>query len=153
MSSIPKFDPDQSWAPLDERIAREADPRSRQNLERVRDHMRTEISGDFEGLMATLIDEPRYHFWGLPVEGGPKGRAAVEAFYRQMIESGGHRFHFDVRRIAVDHDTVVTEGSIHQRVDVAAVRASGIDSVEGEPIGDDDTLLAETQIVTVWPIA
>lgn len=153
MPKSPAFDPDSSWLPLEARIAEESDPRRRANLERVRDHLRTEIGGDFEGLMATLVDEPRYHFWGLPVEGGPKGRAAVEAFYRQMIEGGGHRFHFEVRRVAVDHDTVVTEGSIHQPVDRGALRASGIEEVEGLPVGDDDTILAETQIVTVWPVA
>lgn len=153
MSTTPEFDPDASWLPFDAKIATETDPRRRANLERVRDHMRTEIGGDLEGLMATLVDAPRYHFWGAPVESGPKGRDAVEAFYRQMIDNEGHRFHFDVRRIAVDHDTVVTEGSIHQPVDVAALRASGIEEVDGRKLEDGETILAETQIVTVWPIA
>jgi hypothetical protein len=148
-----KFDPDKSWAPLDARISKETDPRRREVLERVRDHMRTEISGDFDGLMATLTDDPRYHFWGLPVEGGPKGHEAVSDFYRQMIDGGGHRFHFDIERIVVDDDTVVTEGKIHQKTSVEALRASGIKEVEGEPLDDDATYLAETHIVTVWPIA
>jgi limonene-1,2-epoxide hydrolase len=153
MGELRKFDPDQSWAPLDARISKERDPRRREVLERVRDHMRTEISGDFDGLMATLTDDPRYHFWGLPVEGGPKGREAVSDFYRQMIDGGGHRFHFDIERIVVDDDTVVTEGKIHQKTSVEALRVSGIEEVEGEPLDDDATYIAETHIVTVWPIA
>jgi hypothetical protein len=148
-----KFDPDKSWAPLDARISKETDTRRREVLERVRDHMRTEISGDFDGLMATLTDDPRYHFWGVPVEGGPKGRQAVSDFYRQMIDGAGHRFYFDIERIVVDDDTVVTEGKIHQKTSVEALRASGIKEVEGEPLDDDATYLAETHIVTVWPIA
>lgn len=152
MSRPPKFDPDQSWAPIEARIAKENDPRRRQLLEQVRDHMRTEISGDLVGLMATLADEPRYHFWGVPVEGGPKGRAAVEAFYRQMIAGGGHRFHFDIERIVVDDDTVVTEGRIRQQVPGAAVIASGIEEVEGEPVDSDASYLSETQLLTIWPM-
>lgn len=153
MTQPPEFDPDRSWVPLEDRIACESDARRRRNLEQVRDHMRTEISGEFDALMATLVDEPRYHFWGVPVEGGPKGRDAVAAFYRQMIDSGGHRFHFDIQRIAVDDDSVVTEGCIHQQIEVSALRASGIESVAGEPLDDQGTYLAETQILTVWPIA
>ena len=152
MSEAPKFDPDQSWAPLEARIAKEKDPRRRQLLEQVRDHVRSEISGELDGLMATLADQPRYHFWGVPVEGGPKGRAAVEEFYRQMIAGGGHRFHFDIERIVVDEDTVVTEGKIHQTVPGAAIAASGVEEVEGERVDGDATYLSETHIVTVWPM-
>jgi hypothetical protein len=152
MSDSSDFDPDQSWAPLEERIAKETDPRRRQVLEQVRDHMRTEIGGDHEGLMATLADEPRYHFWGQPVEGGPKGREAVDTFYRQMIAGGGNRFHFAIERIVVDEDTVVTEGKIRQKVAADALEASGIKDVEGEPIDHEATYIAETHIVTVWPM-
>jgi hypothetical protein len=152
MGETRKFDPDQSWAPLDERISQETDPRRRAVLQQVRDHMCTEISGDFDGLMATLTQDPRYHFWGLPVEGGPKGREAVSQFYRQMIDGGGHRFHFAIERIVVDDDTVVTEGKIHQKTSVEALRASGIEEVEGVPLDDDATYIAETHIVTVWPM-
>ena len=53
----------------------------------------------------------------------------------------------------VDEDTVVTEGKIHQTIAFEALRASGIDEVGGEPLDDDATYIAETHIVTVWPIA
>jgi hypothetical protein len=153
VSEARKFEPDQSWAPLEARISTETDPRRRQVLEQVRDHMRTEISGDLDGLMATLTDEPRYHFWGVPVEGGPKGREAVGEFYRQMISGGGHRFHFDIERIVVDDDTVVTEGKIHQKISAAALSASGIEEVEGESLDGGATYISQTHIVTVWPMA
>ena len=152
MTEAPKFDPEKSWAPLEIRIAREKDPRRRQNLEQVRDHMRTEIRGEIDGLMATLADEPSYHFWGAPVEGGPKGHAAVDDFYRQMIAGGGNHFHFDIKRIVVDEETVVTEGQIHQEVAGAALLASGIQEVEGVPVDGDSMYLSETHIVTVWPM-
>lgn len=153
MSDRPRFDPERSWLPLEHRIEQEGDPRCRQLLEQVRDHMRTEIRGDHEALMATLVDEPRYHFWGTPVEGGPKGRAAVSDFYRQMIDGGGNWFHFDIQRIVVDHDSVVTEGTMRQRVPGAAIAASGVGEVEGEPVDAEATYLAETHILTVWPMS
>lgn len=153
MSERPRFDPEQSWQPLEERLERETNPRCRQLLAQVRDHMRTEIRGELEGLMATLVDEPRYHLWGVPVEGGPKGRAAVEEFYRQMIAGGGNHFHFDIQRIVVDQDSVVTEGLMRQQVPGVAVAASGIGDVDGEPVDPEATYLAVTQILTVWPAA
>ncbi len=153
MSETPKFDPEQSWAALDLRIDQETDSRRRQLLEQVRDHMRTEICGELDGLMATLVDEPRYHFWGTPVEGGPKGRAAVEEFYRQMIEGGGNRFHFDIQRIVVDDDSVVTEGKMYQKVPGAAIAASGVEEVAGKPVDPEAPYLAETHILTVWPMS
>jgi len=148
-----RFDPDRSWASLERRIAEESDPRCRAALEQVRDHMRSEIGGDLVRLMATLVDEPNYHLWGLPTEGGPKGRVAVEEFYRQMIAGGGHRFEFSIERIVVDHETVVTEGLMRQRVPGSAIAASGIEQVAGEAIDSEADYLAETQILTVWPIA
>ena len=99
MPDAPRFDPERTWLAVERRLEAERDPRTRQLLGQVRDHMRSEIHGDFAALMKTLVDEPRYHFWGLGEESGPKGREAVAAFYRNMIESGGNRFHFEVERV------------------------------------------------------
>jgi hypothetical protein len=110
MSIRSQFDPERSWQSLEERIEIEKDPRCRQLLEQVRDHLRTEIRGELEALMATLVEDPQYHLWGIGEEVGPKGREAVAAFYTDMIASGGNHFEFEIRRIVVDHDAVVTEG-------------------------------------------
>lgn len=77
MKERPQFDPERTWAAVQVRLDRESDPRRRALLAAVRDHMRSEVRGELDALMATLIDEPRYHFWGVPEEGGPKGREAV----------------------------------------------------------------------------
>jgi hypothetical protein len=147
------FDPELSWAPLEARLAEEADPRRRELLAQVRDHLRSEIRGELPALMATLVDDPDYHLWGLPFEGGPKGRAAVEEFYRQMIAGGGNRFEFEIRRIVVDADTVVTEGVMRQSISGAAVAASGVSDVAGEPVDTEASYLSEMQILTVWPMS
>jgi hypothetical protein len=153
LAEAPQFDPEQSWKPLEARIAREKDPRCKALLEQVRDHMRTEIRGELEGLMATLVDDPQYHLWGLPVEAGPKGRAAVERFYADMIAAGGNHFQFHIDRIVVDHDAVVTEGTMRQAMPGSALTASGVEAVDGEPVDAEARYMTMMQIITVWPAA
>ena len=146
-----RFDPDATWAPLDERIARESDPQTRQLLEQVRQHMKVEIGGDHGALMATLVDEPRYHFWGTDLMEAPKSRAAVAAFYEQMIDGGGNRFEFRIHKIVADRENVVTEGTMRQKLPGAAIAVSGIQEVDGEAVDPSAEYLCESQILTVWP--
>ena len=149
--SAPVFDPERSWEALERRMETESDPRRRALLAQVRDHMRTEIMGQLEPLMATLTDEPRYHFRGLGFDMGPKGREAVHAFYRDMIAGGGHRFMFDIQRIVVDDDAVVTEGLMRTCTRGAYLIASGVTEVDGSAVEADAEYLAESLILTVWP--
>jgi hypothetical protein len=151
LSAAPVFEPERTWIAVEERLARETDPRTRALLVQVRDHMKSEIQGDFDALMATLIEEPVYHFWGTGEDGGPKGREAVAAFYRNMIDSGGNRFHFEVERVFADPDGVVTEGRMLQPMAGAIVAASGVTEVEGQPVDPEASYLAEWQLLTVWP--
>ena len=87
---MPKIDPHASWAPLHAKAAAEQDPRRKALLQAVGDHMEAEICGRLEPLMATLTEEPVYHFWGNNVM-LLEGYAAVEEFYRNMIAAGGKR--------------------------------------------------------------
>ncbi|MEE3327606.1 MAG: nuclear transport factor 2 family protein [Myxococcota bacterium] len=153
MQPDPVFAPEKSWQPLQERIEVETDPRCRKLLEQVCDHMQREIGGELDALMDTLVDDPRYHMWGFPVEAGPKGRETVREFYRAMIKSGGHRFHFDIKRIMVDHHAVITEGRIHQKMGGADLIAAGMKEIEGEAVDPDGFYLSSNQIITVWPAA
>ncbi|NRA03002.1 MAG: nuclear transport factor 2 family protein [Myxococcales bacterium] len=150
-SSPRDFDPERSWRVLEARLEQESDPRRRQLLEWVRDHVRSEILGDLESLMATLIDEPQYHFFGMGPDAGPKGRAAVEAFYKQMLASGGNRFEFEMHRVVVDEGAVVTEGQLRQVVPGSALVASQIETVESEAVDPAANYLSEMQILTLWP--
>ena len=145
------FDPERSWRVLEARLKEERDPQRRLLLERVRDHVRTEIQGDFEGLMETLVDEPQYHFFGMGPDAGPKGRAAVEAFYKQMLASGGNRFEFEMYRVVVDASAVITEGQLRQVMPGSALLAAQIEAVQGAAVDPDASYLSEMQILTVWP--
>ena len=67
-----EFAPDKTWLAVEERMAAETNPRIKNNLEEVRNHMRSEIQGHLDDLMATLTGEPQYHMWGTPEENGPR---------------------------------------------------------------------------------
>ena len=151
MSETKAFEPEQTWSALERRLETETDPRRRHLLEQVRDHVRAEIGGEIDPLMATLTGEPEYHFRGIGFDMGPKGRENVRPFYKDMIAGGGNRFHFDVQRIVVDHDTVVTEGKMRTVVDGAGLIATGVSEVDGEPVIDDGRYISESLILTVWP--
>jgi hypothetical protein len=153
MGARSQFDPERSWRPLEERIEVEEDPRCRRLLEQVRDHLRTEIRGELDALMATLVDDPQYHLWGMGPEMGPKGREAVRTFYSGMISNGGNHFEFEIRRIVVDHDAVVTEGVMRVLMPGAAVLASGVSEVAGVSVDGEARYVSENQILTVWPAA
>lgn len=153
MSHRSQFDPERSWHLLDEKIKTETNSRCRQLLEQVRDHMRTEVRGELDGLIATLVDDPQYHIWGMGPDFGPKGRDAVAEFYKNMIATGGNNFEFEMRRIVVDQNAVVTEGVIRVLMSGASVIASGVSDVSGSPVDEQARYVSENQILTVWPAA
>src|SRR5262249_37884232 len=53
---IMKLDPRKTWRLVEERLARERDPGRRRNLETLLAHMKAEMSGDLDGLMATVAE-------------------------------------------------------------------------------------------------
>ena len=80
MAEPVRFEPERSWELVESRIGEEQDPTCRALLEKVRDHIRAEITEELEPLMETLIDEPQYHFRLNGPDGGPKGGDAVRPF-------------------------------------------------------------------------
>lgn len=104
------FDANRTWQGMAERCERASSERHRSILTTVVNHMQSEVRRDLAGLMATLVPEPQYHFWVDGVDIGPKGRAAVEAFYTHLIESGGAMIESPQRRVVVDDERVVHDG-------------------------------------------
>ncbi len=146
-----KIDPTRTWAAVEAAYEAQTNPRHRQLLKEVRDHMKTEVCGEIEPLMATLTAEPRYHICGQGPEAGPKGRAAVRAFYETLIGAGGNLFEFDVEKIIVDDNAVVTEGRLRNVYPGATVLAAGVAEVGGEPVDATARYLGSAQLLTVWP--
>jgi limonene-1,2-epoxide hydrolase len=151
---MPRIDPFESWRPLEARAWSESDARTRTLVQAVRDHMEHEIRGDLAPLMATLTREPVYHFYGGPYGAAPmvlSGRAAVEAFYRQMIAAGGNQFEVVVTRIVADSANVVTEGRVKQVHTGKELIAMGRTEIAGVALARDTLVLTSAPLVTVWP--
>lgn len=106
-----KIDPQRSVAWLNQRIASEANPRHRAMLENYKEHLISEVSGDLERIMKTLVPEPEYHFYNPTSNGdGPKGNGAVRQFYISLFETQSNVLerHFD--RVLVTDDYIVSDG-------------------------------------------
>ena len=142
-----RIDPTKTWRLVEERLAREEHPRRRQVLENVLAHMKAEAAGDLDGLMATLAPNPQYHQWGAtPADMGPKGRDAVEQFYRNFVASGATNLEYDVERLVVDDDCVVTEGMMRIAYPGRTLAAMG------RPVDDPDSYyLYEARMAVFWP--
>ena len=146
-----KIDPTRSWACFDARLSQEQDPVVRQLVAQVREHMRAEICGELDALMATLTAEPVYHFWGYLPENVLSGNAAVLAFYQEMMERGGNQFEVVTHNIVADRGRVVTEGQVRQLYLGSELRAMGLEATTDGPVEDRQLYLGATQLVTVWP--
>ena len=113
----------------------------------VAEHLRAEAASDLDGLKATLADSPDYHLWADGRDYGPKGMDAVLAYYGEVVAVKRQILEFDIERIVVDHDTVVTEGWIPRSTSAAVARAA-----RGWEIDDDDaSYIVSQRVVIFWP--
>lgn len=131
---------------VEERLATTEDPRGRAMLAIVAAHLRAEADADVDGLAATLVDSPAYHLWADGHDYGPKGKDAVLAFYGEIVAVKRQILEFDIERIVVDHDTVVTEGWIR------AINLGSVARARGWEVDDDDaSYLVSQRVVIFWP--
>lgn len=131
---------------VEERLARTEDPRQRAMLSTVAEHLRAEAASDLDGLKATLAESPDYHLWADGRDYGPKGLDAVLAYYGDVVAVKRQILEFDIERIVVDHDTVVTEGWIH------AINLGAVARARGWDVDDDDASYVVSQrVVIFWP--
>lgn len=148
MAERGKLDPAKGYRAVEERLDRTRDPRRRAILACLRDHLLAEMRGDFELLLSTLAPDPHYHFWveGSGFGGGPRGLAAVRRHYEQLFEEGRSVCEYDIERIVVDDDCVVTEGWFDQ-VFPGRVLAS-----RGASIDDPEAVYAlRMRLLLLWP--
>lgn len=140
------------WQPLLDRIATEADPVRRRNLEVVARHVVDEVAGDIQALMATLVPEPSYSVWGASDSVGPEGRAEVIDWYQRLKSAGRNRLDYVVSRVVADEGCVVTEGEFQYAI---AGRDLGpvAEDETGAPLATDDFYLVTHRATVLWPIS
>jgi hypothetical protein len=144
------IDTDRGWHRVQERLDRTTDPRHRLLLDTLRDHLLGEATGDFEMLMGTLGPDPQYHFGGGRggdfFGGGPKGYEAVKRHYESVYEENRQACQYDITRMIVDNDTIMTEGEFKQIYPGRAIQKRGLE------VDDPDAAYMVTgQLVLIWP--
>ncbi|MBA3743329.1 hypothetical protein [Sporichthya sp.] len=109
------------WQPLLDAIDAATDPRVKHALQLVAEHVVAEVEGDIPRLLATLVPEPTYRFWGAGMNGRTTltGETQVRSFYDHLIGSGKNRLDYVLDRVVADAATVITEGVIHHVLDGA----------------------------------
>jgi ketosteroid isomerase-like protein len=144
---MPVIDPNRTWEKVEARLASEDDPVLRRNLETVLAHMKAEAAGDLDGLLDTLSDDVHYHAYGADEALSPRGKAAVRGFYEAFIASGAERLQFDIDRLVVDRDCVLTEGLMRMAYPGRTLMARGV------TVDDPDAYyLFEARMATLWPM-
>jgi hypothetical protein len=119
------FDQSRTWEALEQRLEKTDSPRQRQLLQTVIAHGKAETVRDLDGLMATLVPDPQYHFWSGGEDRGPKGYAGVVEYYKNFVADGGAVLQSPKERIFVDDDGVVHEGVITTIVSGRIARRRG----------------------------
>jgi len=138
-----------SWRLLTEAAATEPDPRLRANLELVARHVDAEVRGDLDALMATLVDDPVYHYWGATTSPGPSGSAAVRAYYQESVKLGRNRLEYAIERVVPGPSAVVTEGVFRHAYSGEVLSSRGVRGVTDQGAW----YLVEYRSVVVWPIS
>ncbi len=146
-----KLDPNNTWRLVQQRMERESDPKIRQNLALVLEHMQCEAKADIEGVVATLCDRPMYVTHDMPDNEpmNPTGsKDAVRAFYDlTIVQTGAHQLELACDRVIADHESVLTEGVMKMAYPGRALAAIGIE------VDDPDAYyLFQTRMCVVWPV-
>ena len=130
---------------VDERLRNLTDPRHRQLLGVTREHLDAESDMDFDRLFATVAEGAVYHNWVNGRDNRVDGRDAICRLYTTALQIGCTVMEFDITRIVVDNDTVVTEGTERLLCPGRYARLYGV-----EVHSDDDVYLHRFQQVILW---
>jgi hypothetical protein len=140
------------WQLLLDRIASEADPICKANLEIVARHVLEEVAGNLPALMATLVPQPEYTVWGASDSVGPSGFDAVVTWYERLQAAGRNRLDYLIHRVVADRRCVVTEGDFQYAI--AGRDLGDVGSTEvGEEIAPEDYYLVSHRTTVLWPIS
>jgi hypothetical protein len=113
------------WHAIEARLAETTNARHQAMLRVVIEHARAEADRSVERLMATLVDDPQYHFWVGGRDIGPKGASGVRAYYEQFVGSGGAVFESPKERVVVDDHNVVSEAEVSNVVPGSVAKRRG----------------------------
>lgn len=150
MSTAPvAVDVDKMLRFMDAKIETTSNELHRRHLETVREHMFHEKLLDPDGVLETLSAKARYKLWVDGVDMGPKNIDGIRSWYVETNIRQHRTFviEYDLERVVVDDDVVVTEGQMKVVVDAAYV--SDVLGLECDP---EDIMLQSFRQVVFWPL-
>ena len=128
-------------------IANTTDARHIRLLEVLRAHMIAEAAEDVDALLATISHHRvQYRTWGSAPELDPGTREEVAEFYRQRKAQGMLYFQFDIDRLTISDDIIITDGVMTSLLTGATL------ATQGYP-GFSDTSVHEVtaRLCISWP--
>jgi hypothetical protein len=141
------IDQRRTWAKVEERLKTETDPTLRHNLELLLTHMKAEAAADVAGLMSTVAETAVYETYAQDPSSWPRGKAAVQQFYEDFAASGGQKLELELDYLVVDHDCIVTDGTMLMAWPGTTLKEMGIE------VDDPDAdYLYKARMSTTWPI-
>jgi hypothetical protein len=132
---------------MKKRIAQTSNERHLKMLKQLLKHAEGEAAADLDSVMETLGANPAYHSFGGGAHMNPVGRDAVLKFYIEEVIGGGkHFFEYDLDRLVVDDDAIVTEGNFK------ALYWGHDAKRDGFPVDDPEAFyLLHVRMLIVWP--
>jgi hypothetical protein len=132
---------------VDARIAQTSNPKHAEQLKVLRAHMMGEVSEDVDALLATISPlRQQYRTWGAPEDLQPASREAIRAFYFERQALGQLYFQFDIDRLTVADDIIITDGVMTSLVPGAFVTWMGQQTSHPEAVHE-----LTTRMLISWP--
>lgn len=143
------IDPQKMVRFMDAKIAATENLRHRRNLKTVRDHMYYEAMLDPDGVMSTLSPDASYTLWIGNEDMGPKTYDAIRDWYidTNIRRQRSFVIEYDLNRVMVDDDTVVTEGQMNLITDAQYAKMFGVEVVDPAAI-----YLQSFRQIVFWPL-
>ncbi|MFJ8001278.1 nuclear transport factor 2 family protein [Streptomyces sp. NPDC096310] len=121
------FDPILMVKRVRERYDSLRNPRHKQMLGQVLEHLEGEVEFNLDRLMdAYPVPQPQYRVWHNGADIGPKGREAVREWYAGHLLARGLVLQYDIETIVVDDETVVTDGYMSAVLPGQNIRDRGV---------------------------
>ncbi|MGW3285231.1 hypothetical protein ACWDR3_11385 [Streptomyces sp. NPDC001002] len=132
---------------IDDRIARTSNAKHAEQLRVLRAHMIGEITEDVAALLATISPRhQQYRTWGAPDEMQPASPDAIREFYLQRRAQGQLYFQFDIDRLTVADDIIITDGVMTSLTPGASVTGMGVPTSTPEAVHE-----VRMRMLISWP--
>jgi hypothetical protein len=132
---------------VDARIAAIDSPKHIEQLKVLRAHMAGEVNEDVDALLATISPlHQQYRTWGAPEELSPSSREEIREFYLRRKALGQLYFQYDIDRLTVADDIIVTDGVSTSLVSGAFLAGIGLPTSEPDAVHE-----IQMRMLISWP--